>query len=86
MLSLRSLYLALFLFLSVSGAWAGCKKRKAEVPENERFFNYQPREQLAYAQLPTSFSWRDKGGLNWLTPSWNQHIVRLVSICLNVRT
>lgn len=56
-------------------AHAGCRKRKAVVPESERFFNHQPVEKLPYESLPASFSWRNKDGINFLAPSWNQHIV-----------
>ena len=53
---------------------AGCKKRKANVPPSERYFNHQPLEQLPLSSLPKSFSWQNKDGRSWLAPSWNQHI------------
>jgi hypothetical protein len=68
--------LALVLLASaMPNVLAGCKKRKALVQESERYFNHQPLEQLPRNSLPQNFSWRDNRGINWLVPSWNQHIV-----------
>jgi hypothetical protein len=70
-----ALLLALMLACCMHGTLASCNKRKAVVPESERFFNHQPLTALPYEQLPANFSWKDKDGVNWLAPSWNQHIV-----------
>lgn len=75
--------LGLFLVLACAmpGALAACKKRKAVVHESERYFNHQPLEQLPLESLPTSFSWANKDGANWLVSSWNQHIPQYCGSC-----
>ncbi|GAB4814766.1 hypothetical protein N2152v2_001812 [Parachlorella kessleri] len=66
--------LSLLLACWVPSSLAGCKLRKADLAESEKYFNHQPLEQLPRDSLPANFSWRDNRGQNWLVPSWNQHI------------
>ena len=77
-----ALVLALTLACILPAVLAGCKKRRAIVPESERFFNHQPLEALSYGELPAKFSWKEK---NLLAPSWNQHIVSWAAASTPVR-
>ncbi|GBF97326.1 cathepsin Z [Raphidocelis subcapitata] len=81
--SLALLALLAALLAAPAPAHAGCYRGRPRPTRlrSELYMNHAPAKRLSLEEMPKEFTWSNNKGVNYLTPSWNQHIPQYCGSC-----